>query len=147
MKRIIGLSFLIIFSFVFVTSVLAQTENTGTATLVSASDKITCVKTAVLAREASIISAYGTYTSAINAAYATRTNELTGAYSNSTAKAVQAGVKVSWADFQRTTKAANKAWVTNRNTAWSIFKVATKACKSPAGVSDSAHSGFEVKGQ
>lgn len=145
-KKVIGFLFLVVFSFVSLATVFAQGEVANTITSTSStSDKIACVKTAVLVREASIIVAYNTYTNAVNAAYATRTNELTGAYSNKTVKEVQAGVKVSWADFNKTTKAANKTWTTNRNTAWSTFKTATKACKSPSGVSDFGNSGLEVK--
>jgi hypothetical protein len=152
MKKIISV-FMIVASLMIVTSVLAENTATVTNTLPTAttvtttSQKIACVKTAIAVRENALAGAITTYNTAISAAYATRANELAGAYSNTTVKKVQAGVKVSWADFKKSIKSANKAWVTNRNTAWSTFKTATKACKSPAGVSDSANSVSEMKGQ
>ena len=146
-RKIIGVS-LVVASFIIISPVLAQTT-TGATGVVSSSvgDKIACVKGAVATREVAITTAYTAYTGSVSAAYATRANELAGAYSNTTVKAVHAGVKVAWADFNKTTKAANKTWNTSRNTIWTTFKTATKACKSPAGVSDSANSSSEIKGQ
>jgi hypothetical protein len=148
MKKVIGFS-LIALSLIIVIPVFAENAPSATSAVAATSvaDKIACVKGAVIAREGAISTAYATYTSAVSAAYSTRTNELTGAYTNSNIKAVQAGVKVSWADFNKSVKSANKAWTTNRNTAWSTFKTAAKACKSPVGVSDSANSISEIKGQ
>lgn len=116
-------------------------------TKISTADKIACVRTAVAIRESAIQAAFSAHAQAVQNAYATRANELSGAYSNSNVKAVQAGVKVSWADFKKSSKSAAAKWKTSRNSAWSTFRVAAKACKSPVGVSDSANSSFEVSGQ
>ncbi len=110
-------------------------------------DKIACVRTAVAARESVMAAAVAVHAQAVQAAYTTRALELDGAYSNSNVKAVQAGVKVSWADFKKSIKSASAKWRTSRNDAWSAFRAATKACKSPAGVSDSGNSGSELSGQ
>ena len=144
---------MIVASLMIVTSVLAEEANTtgvsptALTSTATTSEKIACVKTAVATRETALAGAIATYNTAVSAAYATRANELAGAYSNTTVKTVQAGVKVSWADFKKSIKSANKAWVASRNTAWSAFKTAAKACKSPAGVSDSANSVSDMKGQ
>jgi hypothetical protein len=146
-KKIIGIS-LVVLSLLIIVPVFAESEVGGAVTTASSTaDKIACVKGAVIARENAISLAFQTYTNTANAAYATRTNELTGAYLNSTVKTVQAGVKVSWADFNKSMKSANKKWTTDKNAAWTTFKAATKTCKSPVGVSDSANSTSEVKGQ
>lgn len=113
----------------------------------STADKIACVKTAVVARESAFEVAVSAHTQAVRDAYATRANELDGAYSNSNVKAVQAGVKVSWADFNKSIKSATAKWKTSRNAAWSAFRTAVKVCKSPSGVSDSANSRSELNGQ
>lgn len=110
----------------------------------STADKIACVRTAVAAREDALAAAVSAHAQAVQNAYATRANELSGAYSNTNVKAVQAGVKVSWAGFNKSTKSATTKWKNARNTAWSTFKSAAKACKSPTGVSDSANSGSEL---
>ncbi len=137
-KKVIGV-FIIALSFAIVIPALAQNTTT--------SDKIACVRTAVATREATIATEFTTYNSAVSAAYATRANELSGAYSNTTTKEVQAGVKVSWADFKKSTLSANKTWIASRNVAWSTFRTAAKTCKAPTGVSDSANSSSEMKGQ
>jgi hypothetical protein len=151
-KKIIGI-FVIVLSLIIVVPALAEdTANsnapvfTSTA-LTTTATKIACVKTAIDASETAIATAFTTYNTAVSAAYATRANELAGAYSNSTVKTVQAGVKVSWTGFNKSVKSATKAWTASRNTAWSAFKTATKACKAPAGVSDSVNSSLEIKGQ
>ncbi len=128
----------------------AATTVTNTATVTTrAADvvaKIVCVKTAVATREAALAVAVATHSQAVQAAYATRANELAGAYSNTTLKKLQAGVKVSWVDFNRSIKAATKAWKTNKNAIWATFRTAVKACKASSDVSDSANSGSEVSG-
>jgi len=111
------------------------------------SAQIACVGVAVATREAAIDAAVTTHTQAVGAAYSTRAIELAGAYSNTTAKTLQAGVKVAWADFSKSVKSAATAWRTNRNTAWSTFRTAVKACKAPSTVSDSTNSSSEVSGQ
>lgn len=129
--------------------VLAQNISNPTVVSVktSTADKITCVRTAVTARESAIEVAISVHAQAIHDAYATRAMELDGAYSNTNVKAVQAGVKVSWADFNKSVKSASAKWKTSRNTAWSTYRAAVKVCKAPSGVSDSANSGSEVSGQ
>lgn len=122
------------------------TTNTAAAKAADMAAKIACVKIAVAARETAIGAAVATHTQAVQAAYSTRANELAGAYSNTTVKTVRAGTKVAWADFTKSIKAASKTWKTNRNTAWSAFRAAVKACKAPSSISDSANSGFEVNG-
>ena len=113
----------------------------------SIADKIACVRTAVATRESALAAAVVAHAEAVQNAYATRANELSGAYSNTTVKSVQAGVKVAWAGFKKSTKSAATKWKNSRNATWSTFKSAVKACKSPAGVSDSANSGSELSGQ
>ena len=137
-----------VFSFAVIPVLAEDVSNTVVVPVkTTTADKIACVRTAIAARESAIASAVATHAQAIHDAYATRANELSGAYSNSNVKAVQAGVKVSWADFKKSTKAATAKWKTNRNAAWSTFRAATKACKSPVGVTDSANSGSELSGQ
>ena len=133
--------------------VLAQTTVTMTASQkaeAKAADvaaKIKCVADAVSLREAAISAAFMKHSESVQAAYTTRANELAGAYSNTTAKKVQPGVKVAWAGFNKTMKSAASTWKASRNTAWSDFRAAVKACKAPSGVSDSGNSGSEPSGQ
>ncbi len=111
------------------------------------STEIACVKTAIATREAAIDAAVGVHASAVQAAYATRATELSGAYSNTTAKTLQVGIKTAWADFNKTVKAAATVWKTSRNSAWSAFRTAAKACKATSSITDSTNSGSEVSGQ
>ncbi|MEI6280580.1 MAG: hypothetical protein WCP17_01090 [bacterium] len=126
---------------------LAAREAKAAAKAADVSAKIACVKVAIAAREAAVSAAVSTHSQAVQAAYTTRTNELAGAYSNTTVKTVQAGVKVAWADFNKTMKAATKAWNTNSNTIWSTYRAAAKACNAPSGVTDGGNSGSEIKGE
>ncbi len=119
------------------------TTNTATAT----SAQIACVGRAVATREAALGAAVATHANALKAAYSTRATELAGAYSNTTAKTLQAGVKVSWADFNKSVKVAATAWKASRDAVWSAFKTAVKACKATGDVTDSTNSSKEVSGQ
>ncbi len=149
MKKFLMLSGLFLALSVAIMPVLAEDVSVPIVITAKSStaDKIACVRTAVAARESTIASAVAVQTQAVHDAYATRALELDGAYSNSNVKAVQAGVKVSWADFNKSIKSATAKWRASRNTAWSTFRTATKTCKSPAGVTDSANSGSELSGQ
>lgn len=111
-------------------------QNTSSAIVVSTSEKITCVKTAVTTRENAIKVAVSAHAQAIHDASATRVLELAGTHSNTNAKVVRVGIKVAWLDFIKSTKSASAKWKTSRNAAWSAFRVAVKACKAPVGVSD-----------
>lgn len=108
--------------------------------------KIACVKTAIATREAAFATAVATHSQAVQAAYSTRANELAGAYSNTTIKTLQAGVKVSWIDFNKSIKSATKAWNVNRDVAWSVFRALVKTCNAPVGVTDGGNSSSEIKG-
>lgn len=143
--RFSGMSLGLVLAFSLALPALAQTTSTG-ATATTAT-KIACVSTAVATREAAIDTAVTAHADAVNTAYKTRAIELAGAYSNTTAKTVQAGVKVAWADFSKSVKSAATKWKSARNSAWSSFRTSAKACKAPAGVSDSANSSAEVSGQ
>jgi len=106
--------------------------------------KITCVKTAVATREATLATAVAAHSQAVAAAYSTRANELAGAYSNTTAKTLKAGVKVAWADFNKSIRAATKSWKDSRNVAWSAYRTAVKECRAASDISDASNSGSEV---
>jgi len=149
MLRKILVFLFVFFSLSLAIPVLAETitGSTNPTTTSSVATKIACVEGAVATREAAIGVAVKTHTDAVNAAYLTRSIELAGAYSNTTVKTVQAGVKVAWADFNKSIKSAAITWKTSRNTIWSTFRASVKACKSPAGVSDSVNSSSEVSGQ
>ncbi|MEK7128210.1 MAG: hypothetical protein AAB933_01425 [Patescibacteria group bacterium] len=105
--------------------------------------KIKCVAEAVSAREVAISAAFAKHGEAVAAAYSTRANELAGAYSNTTVAKVRVGVKVAWADFNKTKKAAANIWREAQRGAWSAFRSAVSACKAPTGVSDSSNSSSE----
>ena len=151
---VLGITLLVL-SFATCT-VFAQNDTTSTTAIVTSTAitkvadvaaRIVCVGTAVATREAVLATAMATHTQAIQAAYATRANELAGAYSNTTVKTLQTGVKVAWADFNKSVKAATKTWKDSRNAAWSAYRTAAKSCKATSDISDSGNSGFELSGQ
>ncbi len=142
-----GLSLLVspVFAVGTSASVTASAKASAKATEVAA--KIACVGKAVAVRESTLSTAFSAHSQSMSAAYATRANELAGAYSNTTTASVQAGVKVSWADFKKTTQSANAKWKGDKSAAWTVFKNSVSACKAPSGVSDSANSSAEPKGE
>ncbi len=144
MKKLLGISG-IIMSLMLGLPVLAETNTNVVVSKKSetSATKIECVGRAIATRESSLASAFNTHSEKVSAAYATRANELSGAYTNNTVKATQAGVKVAWAGFNKTVKAAKADWKTNKNTIWSDFKKSAALCKAETGVSDSANSSSE----
>ncbi len=148
-RKIFMFSVLLFVLSLIASPVLAVNTTTGALSTKSTdvAAKIACVAAAVSVRESTISTAYSTYSAAILAAYSTRANELAGAYSNTTADKAKAGVKVAWAGFNKTKKSANSTWKGSRESAWTVFRSAVSACKSPAGVSDSSNVSSEPKGE
>jgi hypothetical protein len=128
-----------------VSNTVSTTSNTNKNA--TNAQKIACVAAAVATREAALGAAISVHGSAVSAAYTTRATVLAGAYANTTPKAVRAGVKVAWADFTKSIKSANSKWRESRNTAWSTFRSAAKACKAGSDITDSSNSGSETSGQ
>ncbi len=157
LKKFIGVSSLVMTLAIGV-PMLAQavTMNPGTPNT-TATDKaaakaaltatqITCVGTAVAARESTLDTAIATETKAISDAYTARASALATAYSLTTATDVKAGVKTAWSDFKTSVKTARTSWQKSRQDAWKAFKTARTACKAPASISDSGNAGSEVSG-
>ncbi len=108
---------------------------------------IACVGTAVTTREAALGAAVAVHAQAVAAAYSTRATELSGAYSNTMVKTLKPGIKVSWADFNKSVKSASEKWKTSKNAAWATFRTAVKACKATSEMTDASNSASEVSGQ
>ena len=144
-KTLVFSGLLLAVSLVVIPALAQTTANTTASQKVTAkaagvAAKIKCVADAVSVREVAISAAFAKHVEAVAAAYSTRANELAGAYSNTTAVKVQVGVKVAWADFNKSRKAAGNTWKEAQKGAWSTFRSAVSVCKAPTGVSDSSNS-------
>ena len=130
------------------TMALAETTGTVTPNTTTAdmTAKIQCVGAAVDTRESAIDSAMTTFNASTNLAYSARATALHQAYALTTAVSVRAAVKVAWTAFKTSMQTARKTWQSAKMSAWSTFKTAAKACRAPAGVSDSANSSSESTG-
>jgi uncharacterized protein (DUF342 family) len=131
----------------FVLPALADNATSSRNSSAATIEKIVCVGKVTNTREQAIIAAMTTYTSAVNSAYSTRASQLQQAYTATTTVAVKIAVKKSWSSYTSAVKTARKNWVKARNTAWSDYKTAIKACKAPASISDKFNSYLEMVGQ
>ncbi len=130
------------------TAFAATTATTGGTTPAPTQDaKVTCVGTAVNARESALGTAIGTYAAALQSAYGTRATALQTAYATGDATQVKSGIKSAWSAFSSAMKAATKSWKTDRASAWSAFSTAAKVCKAPASIVGSAGASSEASGQ
>ncbi len=142
-KKILG-SLAIVGMIAVAATTLAQTSSTTPSQTVI--NKISCVGTAVNAREQAIDTAMSTYTQGVNAAYGARATALSQAYSQTTMKSVRSAVKAAWSTFNASVKSARKAWQTARNTAWTQYRTTAVQCKAPAGTGDGVNSSLEASG-
>ena len=90
---------------------------------------LTCVKNALIARETTIVAAYGKLSTAISQALAKRQTDLTAAWSKTNAEERRAAIKQAWNDFSKTKKAANKDYKKTVRDAWKKFRQDAKNCK------------------
>jgi len=113
---------------------------------------ISCVGTAVNARESAIDTGISNYTQAVQAAYSTRATALQQAYTTASSGDIsltqgRSNVKAAWSAFNTAIKTAVKTWKTTRLSAWSQFRTAVKTCKAPSSITDTTSSTLEVTGQ
>jgi hypothetical protein len=109
---------------------------------------ISCVSTAVAARESSLDAAVSTYTTGINSAYTARATALASAYAQTGNVAIRAAVKAAWQQFASATQGSKRAWQKSRENAWATFRTAVKACGPNAtAVADTSNASAEVSGQ
>ena len=99
---------------------------------------LACVQTAVDAREASIGTAFSTFSTTESAALAARATALHTAWSITDTKARKAARATAWSTFSTANKNAYTALRMARKTAWSTFATASKACHVPVVESSSA---------
>ncbi len=101
------------------------------------SDAIACMKTAVEARETSIISATSAFHSSVAAALDARKTALLAAWSLSDATEIKTAIKSAGDGFGSSHKTASKTFESAKKTAMTTFKSSQKSC----GVSGDADAG------
>lgn len=123
---------------------LAATKNSGPSVTT-----LSCVATAVTAREQALSTGISAYTQAVTSAYSARAAALKQAWSGATWTQINTGVKAAWSQFRSSMKAASSAWKGTREGAWRQFASASKTCKAPVSVTSTEASGqsSEVNGQ
>jgi len=130
------------------TTTRKEARDTRTASSTKPVISITCVATAVAAREASIDSAASAYTAGVNAAYTARASALANAYTLTGNDSIRTAVKAAWKQFTSAVQGARRAWQKSRENAWQTFRTAVKACgPSATSVADTENAGSEVSGQ
>lgn len=92
-----------------------------------------CIKTAVVARETAIGSAWTTFSASMTSAYATRSAALATAWSNTDAAARRTAIKAAWDTFKKSARSARETWRTAQKSARKAFKEAAKKCGVPVG--------------
>ncbi len=118
------------------------TVDTSATLKVKAQVDNVCVQTAVDARESSLITAWGTYNTAMTVAYTARKTALHDAWGKTDAKERRAAVKAAWDAFAKVKKVAVRGWNDTRKGVWKTFRTAAKACKGA-----SAEAGLETQGE
>lgn len=124
--------------------VAAQTGTTGanpTTQNTRQSVNTVCVQAAVDVREASIGTAFTTFSTAVSAALSARKTALHNAWGLTDAKARRDARNKAWSDFRTANRAAYKALRDAKNATWKAFKEASRVCGTPV-VESSDAEGF-----
>lgn len=117
----------------------AQTEGTATpvATTTSVNPSISCVQNAVKTREASIGTAFATFSSSMTTALSARATALETAWGTSDAKTRRNLRNEAWVNYKKANQSAKSTFKTSKKAAWEAFKTASKACKTTVVESES----------
>lgn len=93
---------------------------------------VSCIKTAVEAREGKIIENQTNFSSEMKTVLETRKNALISAWGVTDAKNRKTDIKSAWNNFKTSSKVLTKAIKENNKSAWSTFEASRKACKGSA---------------
>jgi len=99
------------------------------AQLPLSADTLTCVQTALDARDTAIFTAFDADYTATKATLSTRTTALKAAWALSTSKDRKNAISKAWKEYKTTTKTANDTMKKGRKDAWKKYKEDFKACK------------------
>ncbi|MEK7588959.1 MAG: hypothetical protein AAB438_04055 [Patescibacteria group bacterium] len=117
------------------------TSNTGTTTPVATTTSVNnmqCIQTAVATREAAVIAAWTTFSSATSTALSARATALNTAWGMTDAKARRTARNTAWSTYKTDAKKAGYDLKMAKRTAWEAFKTASKGCKTPVVESEPA---------
>lgn len=115
---------------------------TQTGTVLT-TEQLACARTAVAKREASVISATTTLSTAINAAFTTRAASFNTAWTISGSTDRRAAINTAWTTWKNAVKTARDADKTSRKSAWTTFKTEAQVCKVPEAIADAENSSLE----
>lgn len=105
---------------------------------------LTCVGSAVAARESALGTGIGTFNQAVAAAYSARATALAAAYATGNGTQARTGVKAAWSTFSKSVSSARAAWKTSRLNAWTTYRTTVKTCHAAPSATDSQNSVSEV---
>lgn len=89
---------------------------------------VACVQTAVTTREATLLAAFNTYSSAQATALSARGTALTSAWGQTDAAARRAARNAAWDAYKQANKSAASALRSASKSAWDTFRTASKTC-------------------
>lgn len=128
-KKIIG-GVLVVSSFAVGLVAFAQNTNINKGT--NQATIIACVAPVVATREATIQSAFSTFSTSMSSAFSKRASDLATAWTLTDKIARDTAIKSAHSVFKDTSSTAKKTYNTARQGAWQQFSIARKACRAPA---------------
>src|SRR3989344_218239 len=115
------------------------------ATTAPGSFDVSCVATAVAAREAALAAAATANAQALTSAYSDRGSALASAYAQTGNDVIRKAVKNAWNKFNAALRLAHRGWKTAQQSAWTQFRTAVKACGAgAASIADSSNASMDA---
>ena len=108
---------------------LAETT-TSVANTIASPTLLSCVASAVATRESSMSSAFATYSSSVSSALSARASALASAWTLAERTPRNSAIKSAWTAYENSYKQARNNLKASKETSWSNFNTAKKACKT-----------------
>jgi len=125
MKKI---SSFILTAFIASSILIAPAQANETTGNIPTSEELTCIQTAITARDSAIATAYDAYTTAAKAALTARTAVLKEAWAKSSVSEIQTAIKEVWQTYRRSLVTARITFRRAKNAAWKQFRTDKTTC-------------------
>lgn len=89
---------------------------------------LSCIRTAVIKREAATASSYATFNTSVSAAISARGTALAAAWNIAVTADRNAAIKTAWKNYHTSVKTAAQKHRTDTRTAWQTFRTERRAC-------------------
>lgn len=118
--------------------------HSGVTQLGVTADQLLCVRTAIAKREATILTAFNTFSASTSSGYTIRTMALNTAWTLTGTTDRKIAINAAWANWSSSMQIVNEVDKASLRGAWDTFKTEAQVCKVPEALTEGNRMSHEV---